>query len=224
MKILSLAKKYLIKTTKKDSFDAHNSEFVVEGKIEAEKLVHKEYEETNIFNCSVLRFHDIIQDNPWIHIAVDIGSGSWFYSNKLTQYFPSVYGVEPSSTGIEIAKKITNNPKITWINDFWEKAVSKIVKEHDESIFFLTSTVLSHLDDTVVSAICASINTAKVWSAFAFSEVFGKTKHKHLWHIRTKQWWQEQLPGWEIDFFGPEVKYSLLWAKCNKWFSWKKVK
>jgi SAM-dependent methyltransferase len=225
MKIISLAQKYFTKKTKKDSFDAHNSEFIIEGKIELEKSVHKKYDQTNIFNGETLRFQDIIQANPWIQVAVDIWSGSWFYSGKLTEYFDTVYWVEPSATGIEIAKQITKNShQITWINDFWEKAVEKIVQEHNEPIFFLTSTVLSHLDDTVVSAVCASINQSKVGSVFAFSEVFWKTKHQHLWHIRSQAWWQEQLPWWEIDFFGPQVKYSLLWAKCNKGFSWKKIK
>lgn len=224
MKFISLAQKYLVKKTKKDSFDAHNSEFLVDGKIEAEILVHKEYQETNIFNGETLRFHDIIHQNPGINIAVDIWSWSWFYANKLTQYFSKVYAIEPSSTGISIAKKITNNDKITWINDFGEKAIWNIIAQHDEPIFLLTSTVLSHLDDDVVSVICQRLNDTQIGSVFAFSEVFGRMKHQHLWHIRTKDWWKEMLPWWEIDFFGPEVKYSLLWAKCNKWFSGKKVK
>ncbi len=224
MKFISLAQKYLLKKTKKDSFDAHNSEFLVDWKIEAERLVHKEYQETNIFNGDTLRFHDIIDQNPWINIAVDIGSWSWFYTNKLTEYFSNVYGIEPSSTGIGIAKNITDNDKITWINDLGEKAIWSIISQYDEPIFFLTSTVLSHLDDAVVSAICQRINNAQIGSVLAFSEVFGRTKHQHLWHIRTKEWWQEVLAWWELDFFGPEVKYSLLWAKCNKWFSGKKVK
>ena len=223
MNLIYQLKAYLIKKKRKDSYDAHNAEYISEWKLENVLSVHEDYEKTNVFNHPTMRFHDIISENKWINIAIDIWSWAGFISNKLSWYFPIVYWIEPSSGAIELAKQATKNDKIHWINNFAERWLNEIISKYDEPIFFLTSTVLSHLEDNVVSDICKSLKNAKVGSILVFAEVFGDTKHQHLWHIRTKQWWQAQLPWWEIDFFGPEVKYSLLWARCNKWFSWKKL-
>ncbi len=219
-----LLKDFITKRTKKDSYDAHNSEFIKEGKLEREREMHNMYEDTNLFNHEALRFQDIINLHKWINIAIDIWSWSWFFSSKLASSFHTVYAIEPSSTGTEIAKEIIKNENIIWINWFAEKVLKDIVSKYDEPIFFLTSTVLSHLEDSTVIEICKGVNAASVGSVLAFSEVFGATKHKHLWHIRTQKWWQEQLPGWEIDFFGPRVVYSTFGATCYKGFSGKKIK
>ncbi len=224
MSVIYQLKAYFIKKKRKDSYDAHNAEYISEWKLENVLSVHEDYERTNVFNHPTMSFHDIIIKNKWINIAIDIWSWAGFISNKLSGYFPVVYWIEPSSGAIELAKQVTKNEKIHWINNFAEKWLDEIISKYDEPIFFLTSTVLSHLEDSVVSEICKSLRNAKVGSVFAFAEVFWDTKHQHLWHIRSQKWWQDQLPWWEIDFFGPKVKYTMLWAKCNKWFSGKKVK
>ncbi len=219
-----LVKDFFIKKMKKNSFEAHNSEFISEWKLEVERAAHKHYNGINQFNIETVRFHDTIMKFPGIQIAIDIWSGSGYFSDKLTEYFSIVYWIEPSTRGVEIAKELTQNDKITWINKFAEEWLLEIVQKYDEPIFFLASTVLSHLDDAIVIPICKVIDSAPIGSVFAFSEVFGNTKHKHLWHIRSEDWWQSQFPNWEIDFYGPKVKYSILWATCNKGFYGKKLR
>jgi hypothetical protein len=61
--------------------------------------------------------------------------------------------------------------------------------------------------DKEVAAICKIINEkAKKGSALSFSECWGEEFHKHMWHVRTKEWWQTQLSNFELDFHGGQVE------------------
>ena len=37
-------------------------------------------------------------------------------------------------------------------------------------------------------------------SVFIFNENYGPDFHNNLWHCRTKEWWQKNLPNWEISY------------------------
>ena len=62
--ITYLVKDFFIKRTKKNSFEAHNAEFISVGKLDVERQAHIHYEETDQFNTETLRFHEIITKFP----------------------------------------------------------------------------------------------------------------------------------------------------------------
>jgi hypothetical protein len=126
-------------------------------------------------------------------------------SAKLSKEFKTVIGIEPSSTAIKMAKELHPPKNIQWEVGFAEDKIKEI--KCKEPIAFFTSIVLSHLTDEAVAKVCHSINSvAPRGSILDFGEAWGKEFHKYMWHIRTKEWWQQNLPGWELDFFGPEIE------------------
>ncbi len=150
-----------------------------------------------------------------ITTAVDIGSGTGYFSAKLSKQFKHVIGIEPSKNAIGMAKEIfpkSTYKNIEWHNGFAEVELKKLPM--DKPYFFFTAVVLSHLTDDVVSKICKELRRSKPKSQLLFAECFGPTHHRYMWHVRTKQWWQEQLPGWEIDFFGDEIQNVPGRRKC----------
>lgn len=193
------------------SYLYHNSEYAQKSAIDRERKAHEELDRKGgaIFNDPILKFRDLIEEHPEVRsLAVDIGCGTGYFSKKMSEYFEGVVGIEPSAAAIEIAKALAPKekyPKIQWRVGFAEDRLKEIRQE--KPIAFFTSTVLSHIPDDAVAKICKEVNAAApVGSILAFGECWGKEAHKYTWHIRTKEWWQEQLPGWELDFFGPEIQ------------------
>lgn len=155
----------------------------------------------------------LIDENKEIKTLVDIGSGTgWFVDYAKTHKgFNKIYGIEPSKHAINIAKKIYGeNDKVTYINDYAEDGLLNI--NLTEKTLFTTFIVLSHLDDEIVSNILLNMNKiAPENSIFYFNEMYGLEFHQPLWHCRTKEWWREHLPDWELtfhpystNFFGPD--------------------
>ena len=62
--------------------------------------------------------------------------------------------------------------------------------------------VLAHLCDEDVVDILKAIDkvapTGSIWSA---SEPWGDSYHRDCWHIRTPEWWSENMPDWEFEFY-----------------------
>ena len=144
----------------------------------------------------------MVVDNisPNVKIAVDIGSGQGWGSNYLSQKFEKVYAIEPSIPAMKAAKFLYGKASnIVWINGFAEEEIRKLNLE--SPALFYCACVLSHLEDSSVEEICASINSvAKSGSRFSFSENWGIHHFAHLWHSRSAEWWQKQFPGWELTF------------------------
>lgn len=189
------------------SYELHHSEYIQKDALERIKRAHDAYERDNLFNDPCLRFEDLLNKYPAVReTAVDIGCGTGWLSAKLSKQFAKVVGIEPSDAAISMAKQLfppQDYPNIEWKIGFAEKELNSVSSE--KPMAFFTSTVLSHLKDDAVIKICDSINNcAPKGSILGFSECWGTKSYSYMWYIRTKEWWQEKLPDWEIDFFGPD--------------------
>lgn len=190
------------------SFKRHNSQYVQKDKLEIDKALGLKNLEDDLINGSEMRVKDLLTTNPQIKIAVDVGSGTGWSAAALSTLVDKVIAIEPSQAAVNISKEIysqTDYPNITWITGFAEKELP-LIKLKGPSLF-LTGCVLSHIRDKEVINICKKINeVAPSRSILSFAECWGdKPWHQLMWHVRTKDWWKKQLPGWELDFHGPEV-------------------
>lgn len=190
------------------SFMRHNSELVSPEALEKERVIAYDRLKNDYINDPELKTDTLLAAHPQIKLAVDVGSGAGWGSAALSKRVEKVIALEPSLAGINIAKTIfpaNEYPNITWVHGFSENTLPTL-KLEQPTIFF-TGCVLSHLRDTEVTKICQAINAvAPAGSIFTFSEGWGDEPwHQLMWHIRTKDWWQEQFPGWDLNFHGPVV-------------------
>jgi SAM-dependent methyltransferase len=147
--------------------------------------------------------HGFIMDkNPHIKTLVDIGSGTGWFINYVNLFrgYEEVYGIEPSLNAINIGKKIYGENKIIkYINDYAEDGLRQI--KLTNPTLFTTFIVLSHLDDSIVSNILFEMDKiATLESILYFNEMHGEPLHQNLWYCRTKEWWEDNLPNWELTF------------------------
>ena len=111
-----------------ESLNQHNKNYISDDAFEKEKKAHLEH---NNDNFKFLYQEDIPHgdalDNHKLSYAVDIGSGTGWFANYLVDQrkYKKVYAIEPSSSAIEIAKKIYPNNKVKYINGFAEEEISK---------------------------------------------------------------------------------------------------
>lgn len=171
-------------------------------------------------NDPELRIHTLLQKYPLVDTAVDIGSGAGWASGAMSSRVKNVIAIEPSPAGIGMSKEIFAESKfsnITWRQGLAEEILPTL--ELKSSTLFLTGCVLSHLRDIEVIKICTAVSQiAPDGSVLAFAECWGeKPWHQLMWHVRTKEWWKEQLPDWELTFHGPQVaekdKYKGIYHK-----------
>lgn len=189
------------------SFKRHNSQYIEAGKLEKERVAGLKNIQEDLLNGPEMRVKDLLFKNPQVKIAVDVGSGTGWSAAALSPLVDRVIGIEPSQAAIDISKNIYKEaeyPNINWIQGFSEKILPMLTLE--KPTLFLTGCVLNHIRDKEVEKICIEINKiAPVGSVLSFAENWGGEWHQLMWHVRTKDWWQEQLPGWKLDFHGPEV-------------------
>lgn len=198
------------------SYKEHNAQY---QQIDLTKEIQRQLDNTN----RITQYTEnaplglAIDKSKDIEIAIDIGSGTGWASNLLSQTKSIVYAIEPSLAAINVAKKIyPNNNKIVWTNGFAEKELQKIISL-DKSVLFNSLCVLSHLRDNIVIEICKQINRlALEGSILSFSECYGVDfSDGNLWHSRTENWWKERFPGWKFDFCGKEINHP---KGCKKNF------
>ena len=105
--------------------------------------------------------------------------------------YKKVYAIEPSSSAIEIAKKIyPDNKKVKYINGFAEEEISKL--KLSKPTFFSTMCCLAHLEDDDVLGILKTIDKiAPMGSVLACSEPWGDFYHRECWNIRPPEWWSD---------------------------------
>jgi len=192
-----------------DSYNNHNSEYVQEEAFEREKRCHLEHDSENFkFLYQDDLPHGDNLDKYTFITAVDIGSGSGWFANYLVNHrnYTKVYAIEPSRAAVDIAKKIyPDQKKVNYIVGFAEEEILKIKLK--KPAFFSTMCVLAHLYDEDVIHILSAINkVAPVGSLWSASEPWGDEYHRDCWHIRTPEWWSEQMPDWEFEFYSD---YSL---------------
>ncbi len=195
--------------TKKKSFNRHNSEYKEHDKLERERLVAEQFERDDVINNQENKIDVLLGRHPEIKgIAIDIGSGAGWYSKKLSERFSAVIAIEPSLAAINIARELYDESKksnILWIEGFAENVLNKF--HFASPVIFFTGVVLSHLRDKEVKDICMAIELcAPVGSILSFNECWGLEHHQLMWHVRTKEWWQAQLPGWQLNFHGPVIQ------------------
>jgi len=164
--------------------------------------------QNNDINDAELRVDELLQKYPLVDTTVDIGSGAGWASGAMSSRVKSITAIEPSVAGVNMAKEIFAEDKfsnITWRHGLAEEILPTL--ELRSPTLFLTGCVLSHLRDAEVIKICTAVSKiAPDGSILAFAECWGeKPWHQLMWHVRTKDWWQEQLPEWELTFHGPQV-------------------
>ena len=140
-----------------------------------------------------------------IKYGIDIGSGAGWVSNLLSAKMHKVYALEPSLAAQNIAKTIYSDlTNVEYICGFAEETLEQLEQYNiNEPMLFTTSTVLSHLSDDTVSAICKKIHKLSVeGSVFSFSENWSEygSVQEELWYSRNKDWWRLQFPNWDITF------------------------
>lgn len=191
------------------SFKRHNSQYEEAGKLEKERDIGLRYLANNQINSSELKINDLISEYKDIKCAIDIGSGTGWSAAALSQMLEKVIAIEPSGAAIDMSKTLypaENYPNIEWVTGFAEEVLNK--QKLTSPTLFLTSCVLNHIRDQEVIKICEAMSqVAPKGSVLSFAENWGDASwHQLMWHVRTKDWWREQLPGWELDFHGLEVQ------------------
>jgi len=194
--------------SQKTSRDLHHAEMSESKALIREREIALSKIAADELNGDSLLIDKLLALHPDISLAVDIGSGAGWASAALSQRVHRVIAIEPSSAGIELSRNIFPKeefPTIEWTRGFAENILPTL-KLGAPAVFF-TGTVLSHLRDKEVSKICnAIVQTAPSGSVLSFDECWGDTPwHQMMWHVRTKEWWRQQFPGWTLDFHGPIV-------------------
>ena len=190
------------------SYTKHNSHYVQDSALNAEKVAH---ERNNIENFKFLYQADVphgdVLDSTKFKTAVDIGSGTGWFANYLVneRKYTKVYAIEPSESAVDIAKKIyPDQKKVKYINGFAEEELSKI--KLTKPSLFSTLCVLTHLKNETVIPILSTINKiAQTGSVLACSEAWGIRHIEDAWNIRSPEWWVENLPNWEFEFYNDYV-------------------
>lgn len=187
------------------SYKAHNEQYESADKINYEKRWH-EYNTANKVQYNPdSPLGKMLDMYPEIKIGVDIGCGTGWVANLMSETKDIVYAIEPSQAAINIAKTLyPSNDKVIWKVGFAQEHIFTLNLEGPA--LFNCFCVLSHLEDDDVIEICSQINkVAKHGSVLSFSECFGCNYHANLWHIRETFWWQEIFSDWQFDFFGPSL-------------------
>ncbi len=193
---------------KKESYRKHDLQYRDKHALELQKENLKKNINQDLFNDPSNKLGLLLGKHPNVRsCAVDIGCGPGWLSGILSKKFIKVIGIDPSAAGLEIAKELhpqNEFPNTEWRQGFAEEIMPTL--NLTEPYLFVTGCVLSHLRDKEVIKICAVLKSAPKESILSFNECWGDEWHQIRWHVRTKQWWNEQLPGWELDFHGPEVE------------------
>ena len=188
-----------------DSYVEHNRQYEEDGKFQKELAGHMEHRKTGYSQLwDRGHRHGEVLDSTNFETAVDIGSGTGWFSNYLVEKrnYKKVYAIEPSAAAQNIAQKINPNVKeIEWITGFAEEEIGKLKLK--KPTFFSTLCVLAHIPCNVVEKILKSVySVAPTGSVLCSFEPWGPEFHDpaSIWHVRTKDWWQQQLPEWNFSF------------------------
>ena len=183
------------------SYNSHNSEYQDAAKLAQERAIHRKNSLGNfIYQADIP--HGRILDRSHFQIGVDIGAGTGWLAHHLVvaRGFRRVYAIEPSQAAIDIARRLYPHQKgVEYIAGFAEEEIGKLA--FPERAFFSTLCVFAHLEDATVERTLRAIDVvAKEGSILACSEPWGKEWHQTCWHVRDCEWWQEKLPGWQLEY------------------------
>ena len=188
----------------RQSYENHDRDFRELVSLDNEKKAHEEHNSDDfkfIYQDDIP--HGNALDKYTLNAAVDVGSGTGWFSNYLINHrgYNKVYGIEPSKAAIDIERKIyPDADNVEYINGFAEEEIGKIKLE--EPTFFSTMCCLAHHPDVTVKDILKGIDTiAPVGSVLSSSDPWGDTYSRECWYIRPPEWWSDNLPDWEFEFY-----------------------
>ncbi len=193
-----------------DSYRKHNAQFMEPDSLEKHRRMFAQIQADDLFNHSENKFGALLARFPAVRgIAVDIGcGGGWLAARLAHEGFARVIGIEPSATGLDIARELfppARYPQIEWRRGLAEEQLPLLML--DRPTLFVTGCVLAHLTDDAVAQICATLErVAPVGSILGFSEPWGPAAHRFMWHVRTPAWWCAHLPSWKLDFHGTPIE------------------
>ena len=191
------------------NYKKHHGQYADATAIEKHQKTYQKFEAENLFNSQENKLGILLKQHPNIrNTTVDIGCGSGWLAAKLSKDFKQVIAIEPSQAAIDIAKALfpqLKHTNIEWITGLAEDKLKSV--SLTSPTLFVTGCVFSHLTDDAVSNICSTLNKiAPKNSILSFGECWGEESHEFMWHVRTKEWWQNALPGWQLDFHGPTIQ------------------
>ncbi len=186
------------------SFDAHDYEYRTTSDMSWHKNFYSENDKDNLF--AKMGFEEIFSiASEDFDIYIDVGCGAGYLLKKASNFFPRIYGIEPSGAAINTAKKLNDGLSIEYVN----MTMLDGFKYLDFKMPFLatTSAVLSHLPDIEVIVFLEFLReNAPLSSRVYFYEPYGKNIQTNLWYVRSKKWWVKHLEGWHVEFL--EIKDS----------------
>ncbi len=187
------------------SFYKHDSEYNSESINSIGQNAHlfEQYKITNQFEKLgfdlALKLTSVM---PNMHI--DIGCGTGWLLNEMSDRFNQVIGIEPSKKAIEIATKLLGQKRnLDFINKDMVDGFTQIAPK--EPVFITTSTVLNHIEDFYVeSFLSGTVDELPDGSVLFFDERYDKNIQWNMWHVRSKDWWSTRLPNWQLVFLNIE--------------------
>ncbi len=181
------------------SYERHNAQYL-ERSNDYENTLEKLAIYDKIDQFSILGFKQIISLlNPKPKLHIDIGSGNGWLARKTAPLFDRVIGIEPSSAIVKMAEKVNEGTmNCSFMNEDMVDGLKKLSPK--EPVFITTATVLNHINDSYVEVFLKEVNNLPAGSFLYFDERYDKNIQLPLWHIRSKDWWIENLPNWQLFF------------------------
>lgn len=191
--------------TDTQSYRLHDSDYKTVFNLENSKKRIEEYEEQNLFAKN--GFRDAIKRLPQqINTHIDIGCGTGWLLLKTAPHFRRVIGIDPSENGTAIARELTKNlPNVEIITQDMLNGLSSL--HLDAPVFITTAVVLSHIKDFYVKDFLKKLNALPYGSALFFNEPYGVNVQQNMWHVRSMQWWADNLYEWDLHFEGRNGLY-----------------
>lgn len=186
---------------KKDlqSYKKHNLQYEEEVDSYNNNLqILKKYKDEKMFKKLGFEYA-IRMSNPLPETHIDVGSGNGWLANTTYPLFKKVIGIEPSEAIVAVARQINkDHSNISFINtDMIDGLTQLNIKE---PIFLTTGTVLNHIENYYVQNFLSVVNTLPTNSTLYFEERYDTNIDWTMWHVRSKDWWIEKLPNWQLFF------------------------
>ena len=123
----------------------------------------------------------MITENPNLKTCIDLGSGTGWVSNILSEKFARVVAIEPSNSAIEISKHYFDHgfsSNIEWMQGFAEEILPEL-EELSGPTFVFTGVVLSHTPNSVAKKILRYFDeNLVIGSAGLLVEAWGKSQKR----------------------------------------------
>ncbi len=212
---LGIFKRRLSSRVHGDEYESYLRSVLEDGPINPDSFQYKilnsrSFQESSLDSAQVPLIKTVTDAkilNPNLRTCIDLGSGTGWVSNILSEKFSRVVAIEPNISAIEISKHYFRNgfaSNIEWKHGFAEEVLLNL-EESSEPTFVFTGVVLTHIPNHVAKRILKYINAnLAIGSAGLLIESWGTPRRERMWHVRSKVWWQESLSNCELDFYGPE--------------------